>query len=153
TKWFYTQALPERILKGHFHHICEITNITIGDRIISNHSGQKTSIQVLKGLEYPDSVVMSITRHKTQQGLASCERPKSVMQHQGLNRFFNALTLVSKSPPPESKDENSKMIDQVENSEMTDQGEKIYGEFTLASNYASFDTVEDFLATDLPESP
>ncbi|CAG8579399.1 23656_t:CDS:2, partial [Racocetra persica] len=45
------------------------------------------------------------------------------------------------------------MTDQVENSEMTDQGEKIYSEFTLASNYASFDTVEDFLATDLPESP
>ncbi|CAG8749384.1 26090_t:CDS:1, partial [Racocetra persica] len=44
------------------------------------------------------------------------------------------------------------MTDQVENSEMTDQGEKIYGEFILASNYTSFNTVEDFLATNLPES-
>ncbi|CAG8746187.1 383_t:CDS:1, partial [Racocetra persica] len=45
------------------------------------------------------------------------------------------------------------MTNQIKNSEMTDQGEKIYNEFILASNYASFDTVEDFLATDLPESP
>ncbi|RIB30758.1 hypothetical protein C2G38_2026541 [Gigaspora rosea] len=38
---------------------------------------------------------MSITRHKSQKGLAMYERPKSVMQWKGINGFFNALMHVS----------------------------------------------------------
>ncbi|CAG8757923.1 336_t:CDS:2 [Gigaspora rosea] len=98
----------------YFRHICETTDITIGDRIISNHSGRKTTVQVLKGLGYSDSVVMSITRHRTQQGLASYECHKSVMQQQGLNRFFNALTFVANSLPSELQGQDSEIPDQAE---------------------------------------
>ncbi|CAG8665505.1 14007_t:CDS:2, partial [Cetraspora pellucida] len=145
TQWFYTRALPERTLKSYFRTICEIIGITIGDRIIFNHSGQKTSVQVLKRLEYFDSVVMSITRYKTQQGLASYEHLKSVMQQEGLNGFFSALSLVTNSSPPEPQDyENSKVTNQAKKSTKT------FVDFTLAS---SFDMGEGFLATDDSELP
>lgn len=93
---------------------------------------------------------MSITRHKTLQGLASYERPKSVMQHEGLNGFFNALMRVASSSPSELlADENSETTDQAGKST-----EKIHGDFMLASNYSSFDASKDFsvINTDLPES-
>lgn len=83
-------------MREFFKVICETTGIEIGTRNISNHSGRKTAVQLLKELGYSDSVVMSITRHKSQKGLAAYERPKSVMQNEGLSGFFNALKQVSK---------------------------------------------------------
>ncbi|KAF0543331.1 hypothetical protein F8M41_004114 [Gigaspora margarita] len=70
------------------------------------------------------------------------------MQQQGLNGFFNALTLIADSSPSESQvhDDNEITI-QAENST------KIYGDFMLASDYESFDMVKEFSTTDLPESP
>ncbi|CAG8818370.1 22650_t:CDS:1, partial [Gigaspora rosea] len=60
---------------------------------ISNHSGRKTSVQVFKELGYSDTVVISITRHKTQQGLAAYKRPKTVIQQQGISRFLDAIKI------------------------------------------------------------
>ncbi|RIB15501.1 hypothetical protein C2G38_2192216 [Gigaspora rosea] len=48
-------------------------------------------------LRYSDSVVILITRHKSQKGLAAYEHLKEVMQHEGLNRFVNALKQISKA--------------------------------------------------------
>ncbi|RIB21855.1 hypothetical protein C2G38_2175501 [Gigaspora rosea] len=71
----------------------ELINLDFAGRQISNHSGCKTSVQVLKELGYNDSVVMSITRHKTQQGLAAYKRPNTVMQQQGILGFLDALKI------------------------------------------------------------
>ncbi|CAG8819971.1 26276_t:CDS:2, partial [Gigaspora rosea] len=96
-QWFYARPYAERSLKTLFKSICENVGIEIGDLNISNHSGRKTAVQVLKELGYSDSIVMSITRHKTQQGLYSYERSKSVLQHEGLSGFLSALEIVGKS--------------------------------------------------------
>ena len=40
---------------------------------------------------------MSVTRHKTQQGLLSYERPKSIMQHEAINGFVKAMKIIGKS--------------------------------------------------------
>ncbi|CAG8784982.1 830_t:CDS:2, partial [Gigaspora rosea] len=77
--------------------ICETTDIQIGTHNISNYSGRKTAVQLLKELRYSDSVVILITRHKSQKGLAAYEHLKEVMQHEGLNRFVNALKQISKA--------------------------------------------------------
>ncbi|CAG8704158.1 2313_t:CDS:2, partial [Gigaspora rosea] len=149
-KWFYTRALPEHTLKSYFQLICEMTNIEIGNRNISNHSGRKMSVQVLKGLGFSNSVVMSITRHKMQQGLASYKRPKMVMQQQGLSGFFNALSNVTCSQPESVETDQG-----TSNQATTPKG--IYGDFTLASDYVTFDTdmLNDDLTTNnnLPKSP
>ncbi|RIB21426.1 hypothetical protein C2G38_2176706 [Gigaspora rosea] len=108
------------------------------------------SVQVLKGLGFSDSVVMSITRHKMQQGLASYERPKMVMQQQGLSGFFNALSNVTCSQPESVETDQG-----TSNQATTSKG--IYGDFTLASDYVTFDTdmLDDDLTTNnnLPKSP
>ena len=89
------RPLGEKKLRTYFRVICKSTDIQFGGRSISNHSGRKTAIQVLKELGYSDFVVMSITRHKSQKGLAAYERPKTVMQQEGINGFFRALTVVN----------------------------------------------------------
>ena len=50
-------------------------------------------MQVLKELGYSDAVVMSITWHKIQQELVAYERPKMVMQHQGISGFLDAIKI------------------------------------------------------------
>ena len=80
-----------------FRTICESANIEIANRNISNHSGRKTAVQILKELGFSDSIVMSVTRHKTQQGLLSYERPKSIMQHEAINGFVKAMKIIGKS--------------------------------------------------------
>ncbi|CAG8740779.1 10264_t:CDS:1, partial [Dentiscutata heterogama] len=47
---------------------------------------------------------------------------------------------------------NSEMADQVENSEMTDYVKKIFRDFTLASNYTSFNPGEKFSAIESPRN-
>ncbi|RIB30270.1 hypothetical protein C2G38_452940 [Gigaspora rosea] len=88
-------CIREKKLRTYFWVICESTDIQFGGRSIPNHSGKKTVIQVLKELGYSDSVVMLITRHKSQKGLAAYERLKTVMQQEGINRFFRALMVVN----------------------------------------------------------
>ncbi|CAG8804433.1 2749_t:CDS:2, partial [Gigaspora rosea] len=84
---------PQKALRSLFYSICKDAGLDLIGRQISNHSGRKTSVQVLKELECSDAVVMSITRHKTQQGLAAYERPKTVMQQQGISGFLDAIKI------------------------------------------------------------
>ncbi|CAG8808914.1 18701_t:CDS:1, partial [Dentiscutata erythropus] len=58
---------------------------------------RKTAVQIFKELEYSDSIVISITRYKTQQGLYSYKLSKSILQHEGLNKFLNVLEIIEKS--------------------------------------------------------
>ncbi|CAG8681534.1 8932_t:CDS:2, partial [Gigaspora rosea] len=83
----------QKALHSLFNSICKDADLDFASRQISNHSGHKTSVQVLKELGYSDSVVMSITRHKTQQGLAAYEQPNTVMQQQGISGFLDVLKI------------------------------------------------------------
>ncbi|CAG8631366.1 23843_t:CDS:2, partial [Gigaspora rosea] len=106
--------------------------------------------ELLKGLGFSDSVVMSIMHHKTQQSLASYERSKMVMQQQGLSGFFNALSNITYSQPELVETDQG-----TSNQATTPKG--IYSDFTLASDYATFDIdmLDDDLTTNnnLPKSP
>ncbi|CAG8569285.1 16573_t:CDS:2, partial [Gigaspora rosea] len=97
SQWFYACPYAKKSLKTLFKSIYENVKIEIGNRNISNYLGCKTDIQFLKELGYSDSIVVSITRHKTQQGLYSYEQSKSVLQHEGLSGFLSALEIVEKS--------------------------------------------------------
>ncbi|CAG8588144.1 8678_t:CDS:2, partial [Gigaspora rosea] len=90
---YFNQPYAQKALRSLFNSICKNTDLDFAGRQISNHSGCKTSVQVLKELGYNDSVVMSITRHKTQQGLAAYKRPNTVMQQQGILGFLDALKI------------------------------------------------------------
>ncbi|CAG8832694.1 12549_t:CDS:2, partial [Gigaspora margarita] len=70
-----------------FLSICENVGIKIGNHNIFNYSDHKTAVQVLKELGYSNSIVMSITRHKTQQGFILMS----------LSEFLSALEIVGKS--------------------------------------------------------
>ncbi|RIB28245.1 hypothetical protein C2G38_2028703 [Gigaspora rosea] len=73
-----------------------------------------------------------------------------VMQQQGLSGFFNALSNVTCSQP------ESVETDQGTSNQATTSKE-IYSDFTLASDYTTFDTdmLDDDLTTNnnLPKSP
>jgi hypothetical protein len=57
------------------------TDINMDDRKISNHSGRKTLVQILKRLNVSNAECMASSRHKSEQGLARYERLESEMQH------------------------------------------------------------------------
>ncbi|CAG8552223.1 6729_t:CDS:2 [Cetraspora pellucida] len=90
-EFYFTKCLVITVMNFYLKPMLLNSGIQIGSRNISNHLGKKTAMQLLKELEYSNSVVISITRHKFQKGLAAYEQPKSVMQHKGLNGFFNML--------------------------------------------------------------
>ncbi|CAB4387199.1 unnamed protein product [Rhizophagus irregularis] len=68
--------------------IVTLTGINVDDRKISNHSGQKTLVQILKRREFLNSECMASTRHKSEQGLARYERPETEIQR---NNAFNLV--------------------------------------------------------------
>ncbi|RIB09755.1 hypothetical protein C2G38_2207994 [Gigaspora rosea] len=82
----------QKALRSLFNSICKDADLDFASRQISNHSGCKISVQVLKKLVYSDTVVISITQHKTQQELAAYEQPNTVMQ-QGISGFSDMLKI------------------------------------------------------------
>ncbi|CAJ0899140.1 5014_t:CDS:2 [Entrophospora sp. SA101] len=69
-QWYFNQPYAQKKIENLFHSICEDAGLDLFHQHISNHSGRKTSVQVLKEL-----------------GLAAYERPKTVIQHQGITGF------------------------------------------------------------------
>lgn len=61
--------------------IASCTDINLNDRKISNHSGRKTLVQILKRLNLSNAECMASSRHKSEQGLARYERPELEMQY------------------------------------------------------------------------
>ena len=68
--------------------IVDSTGLNVDGRKISNHSGRKTLVQILKRRGFSNSECMASTRHKSEQGLARYERPEIEIQHN------NAINLV-----------------------------------------------------------
>ena len=63
-----------------------LTELYMDDRKISNHSGRKTLVQILKQHGFSNSECMASTRHKSEQGLARYERPGiEIQQNNALN--------------------------------------------------------------------
>ncbi|CAG8784745.1 12367_t:CDS:2, partial [Racocetra persica] len=73
----------------HCLQVVESCNIDISGHKITNQTGRKTLIQILKFLGLFDYETISISHHKSQKGVASYEHPIKHMQelgYQALNR-------------------------------------------------------------------
>ncbi|CAG8817685.1 14604_t:CDS:2, partial [Dentiscutata erythropus] len=74
----------------------ESYDIDISGHKISNQTGHKTLIQLLKSLGLSDYKTMSISRHKSQKGLASYEHPIKHVQELGYQALNKAISYHNK---------------------------------------------------------
>ena len=81
--------------------IVSLTGLNVDDRKISNHSGRKTLVQILKRRGFSNSECMASTRHKSEQGLARYERPGIEIQQK------NVMNLVEAFGFNKNSDDNS----------------------------------------------
>ncbi|PKB94213.1 hypothetical protein RhiirA5_480069 [Rhizophagus irregularis] len=87
-QWYHKQHVSEKEIKSFMKKIVTLTGINVDDRKISNHSGRKTLVQILKRRGFSNSECMASTRHKSEQGLARYERPETEIQR---NNAFNLV--------------------------------------------------------------
>jgi hypothetical protein len=85
--------MGENRLKSFMRTIAYETGIELVNRKITNQSGRKTLIQILKDMGKSDYEVMTNSRHKTICGMISYERPKDNLQMKNLSDFYNAISL------------------------------------------------------------
>ncbi|CAI2187845.1 15738_t:CDS:2, partial [Funneliformis geosporum] len=78
-------------IKKFMKNIITLTGLDMDDRKISNHSGRKTLVQILKRRGFSISECMVSTRHKTEQGLASYERSGIEIQHNNAANIAEAF--------------------------------------------------------------
>ncbi|CAG8583678.1 25812_t:CDS:2, partial [Racocetra persica] len=69
--WYKKIHLGENFMKAFFKRLVELCDIDISGYKITNQTGCKTLIQLLKSLGLFNYETMSILRHKSQKGLAS----------------------------------------------------------------------------------
>ncbi|PKB96961.1 hypothetical protein RhiirA5_433948 [Rhizophagus irregularis] len=65
-----TCTVSEKDLKTYMKQIASCTDINLNDHKISNHSGRKILVQILKRLNLSNAECMASSRHKSEQGLA-----------------------------------------------------------------------------------
>ncbi|CAB5395117.1 unnamed protein product [Rhizophagus irregularis] len=135
-KWYKTNNIGEKRMRTFLHELAKECGIDVMGRKITNHSVRKTLVELLKDLGFSDIEVMSVSRHRSLNGLKSYERSKSKMQDLCLNGLNQALDL--KNDESETKFENNS--NDFSNSSFNDQiesnfqdNEKNYG-FSSANN-------------------
>ncbi|CAG8674296.1 9625_t:CDS:2, partial [Funneliformis mosseae] len=69
------------------------TGINLDDRKISNNSGRKTLVQILKRLNFSNTECMASSRHKSEQGLARYEQPETEMQYNNAMKLAQTFGL------------------------------------------------------------
>ncbi|CAG8705938.1 18545_t:CDS:2, partial [Gigaspora rosea] len=89
--WYEKKHLGENFMKGFFKRLVESCDIDTSSRKITNQTGRKTLIQLLKSLGLSDYETMSISRHKSQKGLAAYERPIKHVQELGYHALNKAI--------------------------------------------------------------
>ncbi|CAB5363763.1 unnamed protein product [Rhizophagus irregularis] len=97
--WFKSAQMGEKSVKGLMKEIATITEIDCDKRKFTNHSGQKTFIQISKSEGISDNDVMSVSRHKNPNSLAYYKHPKSILQQNTLSQINSLIyndTLLSK---------------------------------------------------------
>ncbi|CAB5200464.1 unnamed protein product [Rhizophagus irregularis] len=89
--WFKSAQMRGKSVKGLMKEIATITEIDCDKRKFTNHSGQKTFIQISKSEGISDNDVMSVSRHKNPHSLAYYERPKSILQQNTLSQINSLI--------------------------------------------------------------
>ncbi|CAB5392997.1 unnamed protein product [Rhizophagus irregularis] len=102
--WFKSAQMRGKSVKGLMKEIATLTEIDCDKRKFTNHSGQKSLIQISKSEGISDNDVMSVSRHKNPHSLAYYERPKSILQQNTLSQInsliYNALEIFNESRSP-----------------------------------------------------
>ncbi|RIB21638.1 hypothetical protein C2G38_2175998 [Gigaspora rosea] len=78
--WYKDKHVGEKRLGTYLRYIVIASGIDISNRKITNRSGRKTTIQLLKSFGASDYECMPISRHKSQTGFQQYERPKNNIQ-------------------------------------------------------------------------
>ncbi|PKB94357.1 hypothetical protein RhiirA5_438983 [Rhizophagus irregularis] len=92
-RWYKTSNIGEKRMRNFLHELAKECGIDVIGRKITNHSVRKTLVELLKDLGFSDIEVMSVSRHRSLNGLKSYERSKSKMQDLCLNGLSQALNL------------------------------------------------------------
>ncbi|CAB5363749.1 unnamed protein product [Rhizophagus irregularis] len=142
-KWYKTNNIGEKRMRTFLHELAKECGIDVMGRKITNHSVRKTLVELLKDLGFSDIEVMSVSRHRSLNGLKSYERSKSKMQDLCLNGLSQALDLKNDESETNNSEKdnlfennsndfsNSSFNDQIESN--FQDNEKNYG-FSSANN-------------------
>jgi integrase len=106
-QWYHKQHVSEKEIKSFMKKIVTLTGINVDDRKISNHSGRKTLVQILKRRGFSNSECMASTRHKSEQGLARYEYPETEIQR---NNAFNLVEAFGFNKNNIQSGKNSKFL-------------------------------------------
>ncbi|CAB5197040.1 unnamed protein product [Rhizophagus irregularis] len=89
--WFKSAQMRGKSVKGLMKEIATLTEIDCDKRKFTNHSGQKSLIQISKSEGISDNDVMSVSWHKNPHSLAYYERPKSILQQNTLSQINSLI--------------------------------------------------------------
>ncbi|RIB10749.1 hypothetical protein C2G38_2205292 [Gigaspora rosea] len=101
--WYKDKHVGEKRLGTYLRYIVIASGIDISNRKITNQSGRKTTIQLLKLFGASDYECMAISRHKSQTGFQQYERPKNNIQ-------INKLGDLSRMIMPNANYDDSQAI-------------------------------------------
>ncbi|GBB86589.1 hypothetical protein RclHR1_00130030 [Rhizophagus clarus] len=90
-KWYLKNQIGKLRLQGFLHNLAVECGISAEGRKITNHSGRKSLVSLLKELNFTDIKVMSVSRHKSISGLKSYERSSEKLQNVSLNGLVEAI--------------------------------------------------------------
>ncbi|GBB88897.1 hypothetical protein RclHR1_09960009 [Rhizophagus clarus] len=90
-KWYLKNQIGKLRLQGFLHNLAVECGISAEGRKITNHSGRKSLVSLLKELNFTDIEVMSVSRHKSISGLKSYERSSEKLQNVSLNGLVEAI--------------------------------------------------------------
>ncbi|GBC05859.1 hypothetical protein RclHR1_06480009 [Rhizophagus clarus] len=90
-KWYLKNQIGKLRLQEFLHNLAVECGISAEGRKITNHSGRKSLVSLLKELNFTDIEVMSVSRHKSISGLKSYERSSEKLQNVSLNGLVEAI--------------------------------------------------------------
>ncbi|PKK74215.1 hypothetical protein RhiirC2_739241, partial [Rhizophagus irregularis] len=91
SRWYLQNQIGKLRLQGFLHNLATECGVSSEGRKITNHSGRKSLVSLLKELNFTDIEVMSVSRHKSMSGLKSYERSNKKLQNVSLNGLVKAI--------------------------------------------------------------
>ena len=70
-RWYKTSNIGEKRMRNFLHELAKECDIDVIRRKITNHSVRKILVKLLKDLGFSDIKVMSVSRHRSLNGLKS----------------------------------------------------------------------------------
>ncbi|CAB5387131.1 unnamed protein product [Rhizophagus irregularis] len=112
--WYKTSHIGKNRLNKFMQNIGLETQIDIPIELLSNHSGRKTTTQVLQDEEIPEQAIMQLTGHKSVQGVRAY---KTINEEQQLNTLKTLINITDdklSSKQNNSSSQDNSINDNVE---------------------------------------